>query len=262
MDDDEQQPAVQSAEDAELGRGVAERIRVAIQGQNPEEVARRAGINRKTLSRYLRGETPKLRALIAIAEMCGVSFEWLATGTIERAELDIARVAGTNPFGPELAIGTVVARGPTLPQPSGQGRQYVAIPRYNIQASAGGGALAEHAQVVEYLAFDVDFLRTRLRRDPKHLVLIEARGDSMEPTIRDGDILTVDIGPDQAVQHSQVHVIRVADDLIVKRLERRLDGGLIVHSDNTRYAPETLARDQLDTLHILGRVLLVTTPPR
>lgn len=55
---------------------------------------------------------------------------------------------------------------------------------------------------------------------------------------------------------------RIADDLIVKRLERRLDGGLIVHSDNARYAPETLARNQLDTLHILGRVLLVTTPPR
>ncbi len=173
-----------------------------------------------------------------------------------------SRFPGTNPVDTIDEDGSVIVAGPEMLLPGGQARQYVAIPRFNIQASEGGGALAEHAQVVEYLAFDVDFLRTRLRRDPKHLVLIEARGDSMEPTIRDGDILTVDIGPDLAVQHSQVHVIRVADDLIVKRLERRLDGGLIVHRDNARYAPETLARNQLDTLHILGRVLLVTTPPR
>lgn len=147
-----------------------------------------------------------------------------------------SRFPGTNPVDTIDEDGSVIVAGPEMLLPGGQARQYVAIPRFNIQASEGGGALAEHAQVVEYLAFDVDFLRTRLRRDPKHLVLIEARGDSMEPTIRDGDILTVDIGPDLAVQHSQVHVIRVADDLIVKRLERRLDGGLIVHRDNARYA--------------------------
>jgi len=215
------------------------------------------------MRRYKTGGVPELPGLLAIADACGASIDWLLTGRgSKQAEYVTARFPGTDPIGTVYEDGSMIVAGPILPLPGGQARQYVAIPRFNIQASAGGGALAEHAQVVEYLAFDVDFLRTRLRRDPKHLVLIEARGDSMEPTIRDGDILTVDIGPDQAVQHSQVHVIRVADDLIVKRLERRLDGGLIVHSDNTRYAPETLARDQLDTLHILGRVLLVTTPPR
>ena len=116
--------------------------------------------------------------------------------------------------------------------------------------------------MVEYLAFDVDFVRTRLHRDPKYLVLIEARGDSMEPTIRDGSILTVDLTPDQPLQSASLYVIRVDDDLMVKRLERRLDGGLIVHSDNPRYAPETVARAQLGQLQILGQVLLVSAPPR
>ena len=115
---------------------------------------------------------------------------------------------------------------------SGSGKsRYVALPRYNIAASAGSGALAEHAQVVEYIAFDIDFVGNRLTRDPKHLMLIEARGDSMDPTIRDGDILTVDITPGQSLHNAQLHVLRVSDNLLVKRLEQRLDGGVIVHSD-------------------------------
>lgn len=242
----------------------AERIREVLKtGGGREQVAARIGVHPGSLTRYLKRRDLPTATLVAIADACGVSVEWLATGRGSKlGEWVNPRYHDTDPIGTVYEDGTAVAAGPVLPLPGGTPRQYVAIPRFNIQASAGGGALAEHAQVVEYLAFDLDFLRTRLRRDPKHLVLIETRGDSMEPTIRDGDILTVDIAPGQPLQHSQLYVVRVDDNLMVKRLELRLDGGLIVHSDNPRYAPETVVRADLDTLHILGRVLLVTTPPR
>ncbi len=156
----------------------------------------------------------------------------------------------------------VVARGPVIPLPGGSARQYVPIPRFNIQAAAGSGALAEHEQIVEYFAFDLDFLRNHLRRDPKNLVLIEARGDSMDPTIRDGDILAVDLTFGQPLHNAQLYVIRVGENLMVKRLELLLDGGVIVHSDNPRYAPQSVPRSQLETLNILGQVILVSAPPR
>lgn len=241
-----------------------DRMREAVGKNNQSEVARRAGVSTRTLQRYLDGGGGlKLTALVAIADACGVSVEWLITGRGDRqASWVTSRYPGMEPIGTVVEDGTQVARGPSLQLPGGSRKHYAPIPRYNIQASAGFGALAEHAQVVEYLAFDLDFVRNRLRRDPKRLVLIEARGDSMEPTIRDGDILTVDITPDQPLQHAQLYVIRVEHDLMVKRLERRLDGALIVHSDNPRYAPETVPRAGLDQLQILGQVILVSAPPR
>ena len=228
---------------------VGVRLRHALVGHSQSDVAARAGISTRTLQRYLEGANFKLKALVAIADACEVSLDWLVTGR--------------GPSRSEPVDGTVddANSPPQFVSDTGKPR-YVAIPRLNIAASAGGGALAEHTQVVEYLAFDIDFVRNRFRRDPKHLVLIEARGDSMEPAIRDGDILTVDLTPGQPLHNAQLYVLRVGDNLLVKRLEQRLDGGLIVHSDNTRYAPETIAREQLVNLNILGEVLLVSTPPR
>ena len=246
---DEGTPVAVDNDDEEFGSSLAKRLRLAIGDRNQSDVAQSGGVDRKTLGRYLRGEVPKLRALIGIAQLCGVSFEWLATGKIEpingAVQLEVAPPEATSQFLSD----------------TGKSR-YVAIPRLNIAASAGHGALAEHEQIVEYFAFDLDFVRNHLRRDPKNLVLIEARGDSMDPNIRDGDILAVDLTPGQPLHNAQLYVIRVGENLMVKRLELRLDGGVIVHSDNPRYAPETVSRSDLNTLNILGQVILVSAPPR
>ena len=139
---------------------------------------------------------------------------------------------------------------------------YVANPRYNVQASAGNGALVGHDQIMEFLAFSERYLCETVYTPPGHLLTIEARGDSMELTIRDGDLILIDINPDQSLETGKVYVIRVGDELQVKRLQHRLDGGVSVLSDNPRYAPELIPRAQLEQLHILGRVLWVVGPPR
>ena len=188
----------------------------------------------------------KSAALVAIADAAGVTVEWLATGR-----------------GPMLrdappAPGDAVAVQAAADAPAG----YVAIPRYNVQASAGNGALVEHEQIVEFLAFSERYLRETVHTPPGNLLTIEARGDSMEPTIRDGDLMLIDVSPDQPLETGKLYVIRVAEELQVKRLQHRLDGGVAVLSDNPRYAPELIPRADLENLHILGRVLWVAGPPR
>lgn len=139
---------------------------------------------------------------------------------------------------------------------------YVTIPRLNVQASAGAGSLINHEQVVEYLAFDEGFVRRVLQRPRENLLMIEARGDSMEPTIREGDLLIVDISTQERVEHSRLYVLLVEDNLLVKRIQQQLDGALLVISDNDRYAPERVARKDLESLRILGQVIWVAGPPR
>ena len=152
--------------------------------------------------------------------------------------------AGAHPPPPELPAG------------------YVTIPRLNVQASAGNGALTNHEQVVEYLAFDEGFVRRVLKRPREQLLMIEARGDSMEPTIREGDLLVVDILPKQRIEHSRLYVLLAGENLLVKRIQQQLDGSLLVISDNSRYAPERIVPKELDALRILGQVIWVAGPPR
>ena len=202
-----------------VGAALVERLREAIGTRNQAEVAEAAGVSSRSLSRYLSGEDVKLPVLSKLADATGVTLEWLATG---RGGTDIVPAK-------QISAETHLAE-----------HRYIAIPRYNVQASAGGGSLAEHPQIVEYMAYDEHFLSHKLRRNAQYLLLVEARGDSMEPSIKDGDVLTVDITPGQKVEHGALYVLRVGDNLLVKRVEQRLTS-MVLHSENPRYGPETIA---------------------
>lgn len=187
--------------------------------------------------------------LVALSKATGVSLAWLAAGDGPMF-LDPALLISMPPKGAE-----------DRPVPPGLPEGFVAIPRYNVQASAGSGIDPGNPQIVEYMAYSQLYLRTHLRRRPENLLLVEARGDSMEPAIRSGDVLTVDITPGQPMEHGGLYVLSVGDNLLVKRIEQRLQS-LVLHSDNPRYAPEMVTHNDADHIQVVGRVLLVTAPPR
>ena len=227
------------------------------------ETSRRSGIPLSSLRTYLRGRELRRKALVALSGATGVTLEWLATGLGPMhpdTVISLHSVGGGDR--PATAADDAPA-GPDEARPATDpASRYVAIPRFDVAASAGGGStLADHPQVVAYLAFDPDFLRQRLRRKADELGLIEVVGDSMEPTVHHGAILTVDIRQHQPLENGLLYVVRAGDTLLVKRLEVRVRE-VILHSDNDRYAPEVFRREELDQLHVIGRVVLITAPPR
>ncbi len=127
------------------------------------------------------------------------------------------------------------------------------IPRLAVGASAGPGALAEDEVPVAEIAFDEAWLR-RLGAGSDAVTMIQVEGDSMAPTLNDGDDILVAMASD-AARHRRdgIHVLRMDDALIVKRLAFRPDGRLSVTSDNALYpsypdvAPESVS--------IVGRVI-------
>lgn len=60
---------------------IAERLRAAIRkaGGN-KAVSERSGVLLSTIGRYLAGYDMKFQSVLALAEACGVTLEWLATG--------------------------------------------------------------------------------------------------------------------------------------------------------------------------------------
>lgn len=131
---------------------------------------------------------------------------------------------------------------------------FVQIPRYEVSASAGGGAVIHSEQIVDHLTFKADWVRNALGIPVSDLALINVKGDSMEPTLSNGDVILIDMGKD-GFDDNAVYVLRLNGTLLVKRVKRNFDGSVLVSSDNAMYPPDTIKDDMVDTLNVVGRVV-------
>ena len=123
------------------------------------------------------------------------------------------------------------------------------VPRLALGASAGPGALAGEEQAIGAFRFAARWLRAQ-GLDPAQLSAIAVAGDSMEPTLRDGDEILVDRSP-RALRDG-IHVVRVEDAVLVKRLDMARPGAIALVSDNPAYRPLELAPGEVE---VIGRVV-------
>ena len=128
------------------------------------------------------------------------------------------------------------------------GGDWADVPRLPLGASAGPGAVAEGEIPVGQLRFSARWLKANWL-DAAMLSAIEVEGDSMDPTLRDGDEILVDrtVRPLRA----GIHVLRLDDVLLVKRVERAGDALRLI-SDNRAY-PEI--ERNAGEVEIVGRVV-------
>ena len=126
------------------------------------------------------------------------------------------------------------------------------IPKLSVGASAGPGAHNDAEALGGQIGFDEKWLR-KMGVDPKQLSLIRVEGDSMLPTLADGDDIMVDRTAATAALRDGIHVVRMDDVLMVKRLARGLAGRLSVLSDNPAY-PDWADVDGA-AVSIIGRVV-------
>ena len=131
---------------------------------------------------------------------------------------------------------------------------YLRVPRSSARPSAGHGMIIESDQIVDHMSFKREWLQRTLGISHEDLVLVEVRGDSMTGTLDDGDLALVDMRQNR-LDVSAVFVIQVDDALLVKRVQRKLDGTVVIKSDNPAYEPETMVGNQLESLKIVGRVV-------
>lgn len=114
-------------------------------------------------------------------------------------------------------------------------------------------AVADAAGVI---AFERTFMRAELGRDGSGFVTVTVEGDSMERTLSDGETIVVDTVVDR-VTASGIYVLAIGEDLIVKRIVRKLDGSLVVKSDNPIYSDsdELFSPETIHRIQVLGRMV-------
>lgn len=212
-----------------------QRVAAAIaKGGGVAVVSRASGVPKGTVEKYAaETSTPSVVRAGMIAKALGISLDQLISPNLEASD------GGLVP---------VVSDG------------MIRLPVYSdVRASAGPGAAAVSERSDSVISFDPRFLRDQ-GAAPERCSVIWAHGDSMMPTIPDGSALIVDQSQTE-VRNGSIMVIGVGDDLMVKRVRRRLDGLIDLISDNSAYAPETLGPDSLRQLRVIGRVVYFCRTP-
>lgn len=187
-----------------------ERIRAARKGvgMTQEQLALAIGAaGQSTVGNYERGENePNLATARKIAEVTGRSVAWLiGEDNGHRAE--------------------TVAAQYQLPD-----TKYALIRRYQITAGAGEAHPNGHEEISGSHAYRRDWLEKR-GLVAAACVVIDVKGESMEPTICDGDTVLINTA-EKKLKNNNIYAFRTDEGVRLKRLHRQLDGRVRVSSDN------------------------------
>ncbi len=231
----------ESAAKSSLAQDIGRRIATIRGDISQTDFSKSLGIHKSSLIRYEKGERlPDAEFVLKMHLVYHVSPLWLLTGegVIRRSHATVAAELQKQPTEGE-----------------GEG-EYALVPLYDVQASAGHGAVVESERISDYLAFKRDWLWRELRASEQDLYLLEVDGESMEPTLRPGDIILVDRRQAEGVPRDGIYLLRLDDSLLVKRLQRLPGHRVRVSSDNAAYEPfEVDLEAAADQLKIVGRVV-------
>lgn len=190
-------------------------------------LASEIGVSDNAIYKWLAGRgQPSVGNLVALARVGRVSVEWLATGAgVAQSVRAVAR--------------------------AGEGGDYIFMPRNRIRLSGARKGVIRSEQVVDSIAFRAGWIKQRLKAEPRDLILIEAEGDSMAPTIEDSDLMLASLA-EPRFRRDGIYLLRRESGIEVKRIQRRPDGKLVLRSDNPKYEAMVVT-----SVGIIGRVIWI-----
>ena len=130
--------------------------------------------------------------------------------------------------------------------PTANPDDFVNIPLHAALLAAGDGRENGTEEIIEYLAFRRDWLR-RNGIVPGNAALARVDGESMQPSIWNGDMIMIDRSrvevpvrarTTESRHRSPIYALIEDGKARVKRIERPTDEQLVLISDNPDYAPQ------------------------
>ena len=147
------------------------------------------------------------------------------------------------------AAAALIAGRPSDPSPAPRRHAdaVVVIPiAPDVRLAAGAGEVVFEESSEVSIAVAVEALASWAH--PERLTCVRAVGNSMEPTILDGDLVAVDAGRTDPLE-GHLFAVRSDTGLVVKRL-RRTGARWLLSSDNPAYAPRPVGEED----RILGEI--------
>uniref|UniRef100_UPI000680116C S24 family peptidase n=2 Tax=Vibrionaceae TaxID=641 RepID=UPI000680116C len=133
-------------------------------------------------------------------------------------------------------------------------RGYLELKFFDVEVSAGHGALVEKEEESSAMVFSERFIRQELGFNPNNIFLMPVRGDSMAPTLKNQSIVMVNRM--DGFSTDGIYVFRYDNRLMVKRLQF-LPNGIKVVSDNSSYEAWELGKKDIEgaDFEIIGEVV-------
>ena len=171
------------------------------------------GISVQSVYGWAEGSIPKAERIERLAELLGVSLQWLAFGEGE------IKAMGSETGG-------------------------IIVPLLNIAHSAGfngggNGSWVDAPIVARLLELDPVWVTENLTclSAARNLAMVHVSGDSMEPTLHNSDIVLVDRGVSH-INREGIFAVTCDDGFYIKRFQRILGSRLMMISDNQFYKPQ------------------------
>ena len=130
------------------------------------------------------------------------------------------------------------------------------VPFYNAFASAGFGAInTDVYKPDDYIGLSQQWLTQRgLNRNG--LMFIMASGDSMYPTINDGDMLLINRNA-TTPRDGKIYVVRSGEQLWVKRVQGIINGIRLISDNKAIYSPIDVYFDESLDFEVIGQVVFI-----
>ena len=131
----------------------------------------------------------------------------------------------------------------------------IAVPLHEVRAAAGGGSFAQGTDETRAgLSFPPDLLRRITAAPTASLKLLSVSGDSMSPSLEDGDLVMIDMSR-QTPSPPGIFILDDGVGLVAKRVDAIPNTSpplLRLSSDNPSYSNY---QRRIDEVHIIGRVV-------
>ena len=132
---------------------------------------------------------------------------------------------------------------------------FVEIPEYRVECGAGhrDAPTFEVATDSKRAIYRREWFEER-HLNPEKCKRLKVHGDSMVPILFDGDSILCDCSVTHIVS-GKIYAFCFGDEVRVKRLFTKLNGGLIVHSENPQEREEEISPEEMDLFYLIGRVV-------
>jgi len=216
---------------------LGERCRAARGALEVSHVATVLGVHRNTIWNIERGDSlPDAFELERLATLYKTSAEHLLTG----AQVPKGAAEGLKKNTRAVQLG-----------------DFIYVPHFDVQASAGPGNLFDQVEsVTKMRPFDQSYIAGELGIGHDAIALITVIGSSMEPLLHSRDTVLVDLRSAHEVFNDGIHVIRLDGALLVKQVQRLPGKSFRIRSLNPDYEPFEVrgTEDTERDFAIIGRV--------
>lgn len=231
-------------------------------GLSQRAIAERLGINKNSQLAYEKGTSPITLDYLDRVAALGVDALYVASGSRSKAGMSVSSLLSAPigalahtmlGFGPEAQSADLRDRKLGYRGPPADGSDTVEVAEIDLRYGMGATFLDDAVDATPR-SFSRAWLRNFTDSPPAELFWAKGQGNSMEPEIRDGDIVLIDRRQKSLLMSDLIWAFAYGDTGMIKWLRPMPDGSVKIHSSNQSVRPET-AHD--GEINIIGRVVAV-----